>query len=602
MKQITSFLLLLTALVFSTQKMKAESKIYATLSSDELTLTLYYGEQSNPADVTDWSVFKSTVTTIVLDKTMQDARPTSTKQWFDGFSKVTSFVNLTYLNTEEVTDMSAMFRDCSSLEILNLSGFHEGNVTNTENMFYNCSSLTTIYCGGYYWYTIESTSNMFYGCLSLVGGYGTTYDSNHVDGSYARQDNAFVHGYFTEGVSPYPELYATISADGKTLTIYYDGFKGICKNLCSFWDGQHGADINVTWSSDEAHDAVTTVNLNESVKEARPTTIHGWFYRFGNLTEIQNFSYLNTEEATDISSMFTYCYSLTSIDLSNFNTENVKNMGGMFSDCISITSLDISNFNVGKVTNMSGMFSNCTALQTIYCNGDWSYKESETYAEGMFENCTSLVGGNNTIYDPNHTNITYARADEEGNPGYFTKIKPAQQNFEMTPAIGTLLWNEEGEHWQVTVLDDAEKPNVMFQFVQLGSMNDIPFEVTLSNSTDDNNYFEVYSPVAFSSIVKDANISIITEGTGILSQQVGSETLYYVNVKLVGSMNDADGNTLIVNVSDDYFPLYISGIVIPTAIESAQPSVICDRKIFRNGHIYILREGKVYTATGLEVK
>ena len=45
-----------------------------------------------------------------------------------------------------------------------------------------------------------------------------------------------------------------------------------------------------------------------------------------------------------MNSMFNYCTSLKSLDLSNFNTQKVKDMSSMFYHCSSL-SLDLSNFN-----------------------------------------------------------------------------------------------------------------------------------------------------------------------------------------------------------------------------------------------------------------
>ena len=59
-----------------------------------------------------------------------------------------------------------------------------------------------------------------------------------------------------------------------------------------------------------------------------------------------------------MSDMFSRCYKLNSIDLSNFNTNNVTNMSDMFSGCKSSNSIDLSNFNTTNVTDMSGMFNN----------------------------------------------------------------------------------------------------------------------------------------------------------------------------------------------------------------------------------------------------
>ena len=47
--------------------------------------------------------------------------------------------------------------------------------------------------------------------------------------------------------------------------------------------------------------------------------------------------------------MFSYCKSLSSIDISNFNTQNVTNMEYMFYECNSLSSIDLSNFNTKNI-------------------------------------------------------------------------------------------------------------------------------------------------------------------------------------------------------------------------------------------------------------
>ena len=60
--------------------------------------------------------------------------------------------------------------------------------------------------------------------------------------------------------------------------------------------------------------------------------------------------------------MFDNCKSLTNLNLSNFNTQNVTNMSSMFAGCNSLTNLNLSNFNTQNVTNMSYMFLGCQSL------------------------------------------------------------------------------------------------------------------------------------------------------------------------------------------------------------------------------------------------
>ena len=88
----------------------------------------------------------------------------------------------------------------------------------------------------------------------------------------------------------------------------------------------------------------------------------------GNMTVNQenNITFIFNKNYTDLSSMFSYCSSLTSINLSNFNTNNVTNMSYMFYCCKSLTSLDISNLNCEKIketTYLDKMFENCNSLK-----------------------------------------------------------------------------------------------------------------------------------------------------------------------------------------------------------------------------------------------
>lgn len=97
----------------------------------------------------------------------------------------------------------------------------------------------------------------------------------------------------------------------------------------------------------------------------------------------------NTSNVTDMSSMFGWCESLTSLDVSNFNTENVTDMSSMFGMCLSLTSIDLSNFNTANVTDMSYLFYNCSNLTSL----DLSNFNTENVLDmgRMFDGCSSLI-------------------------------------------------------------------------------------------------------------------------------------------------------------------------------------------------------------------
>ena len=66
--------------------------------------------------------------------------------------------------------------------------------------------------------------------------------------------------------------------------------------------------------------------------------------------------YLFKKNINNNAYMFSGCFSLTNINLSDFNTNNVTNMSHMFSGCSSLNNINLSYFNTNNVTNMSGIF------------------------------------------------------------------------------------------------------------------------------------------------------------------------------------------------------------------------------------------------------
>ena len=126
------------------------------------------------------------------------------RSMFSGCSNLTS-LDVSGFKTDKVNDMNSMFRECSSLKSLDLSSFNILSVWDTEHMFSDCSNLTTIYANEHWNMSkVNNTDNMFVACNSLIGGAGTTYDSQHINGDYAHIDGGPDNpGYFTNKASRY---------------------------------------------------------------------------------------------------------------------------------------------------------------------------------------------------------------------------------------------------------------------------------------------------------------------------------------------------------------------------------------------------------------
>ena len=112
------------------------------------------------------------------------------------------------------------------------------------------------------------------------------------------------------------------------------------------------------------------------------------FYDCQYLEEIKGIEILDTNETTDMATMFCGCRTLVSLDLSSFDTRNVTNMYGMFRKCHKLMDLNVSNFNTSKVKNMSYMFENCWCLSNIDLSS-FNTKNVETM-EHMFYCCDVL--------------------------------------------------------------------------------------------------------------------------------------------------------------------------------------------------------------------
>jgi len=235
------------------------------------------------------------------------------------------------------------------------------------------------------------------------------------------------------------ESYAVFDEATNTLTFKHDTKKTDGAFALNEGDNAPG------WykSNDDGSNAniIKKVVFDASFANARPTNCHLWFYGCKNLTTIEGIEYLNTENVTSMSLMFSGCSALTTLNLSNFDTQSVTNMTGMFSDCRALTTLDVSNFNTQNVTDMSFMFFNCSAittldiakfdtknvtdmsfmfcsdpaLTTIYASDKFVTTACEV-DENMFAECVNLVGA--VSYDKNKVGKEMANYTT----GYFTDI------------------------------------------------------------------------------------------------------------------------------------------------------------------------------------
>ena len=354
---------------------------YAVFDGGTRTLTFGRG-LSKPAGAYDlnvgnntpeWSTQKDDINKVVFDASFANARPTSCYYWFCGCSKLTDIEGIENLNTENVTNMNSMFDRCLALTSLDLTNFSTAKVSDMSYMFMGCSALTTIFVSDKF-VTDQVTDGreMFHMCINLIGA--IEYDGSKSDHTYANYEN----GYF----SPEGGFHAYAEFDGTgTLTFR----RGVSKPEEAY-DLNEGANAPA-WSDQSTN--ISKVVFDASFANARPTSCYKWFYMCTSLTEIEGIENLNTEEVTNMGSMFSGCYDLTQLDLSNFDTQNVENMSDMFVSCLDLKSLNVSNFDTQKVKDMNDMFYHCPSLTSLdVSNFDTQNVEDMSY---MFSSCEGLT-------------------------------------------------------------------------------------------------------------------------------------------------------------------------------------------------------------------
>ena len=99
--------------------------------------------------------------------------------YFDEFRNMT-LIDLSVMDTSEVTDMGSMFAGCGGLTSLDLSDFDTSQVTNMRAMFEQCSSLTSLDLRNFDTSKVTNTSEMFYLCSSLTSLDLRNFDTSNV--------------------------------------------------------------------------------------------------------------------------------------------------------------------------------------------------------------------------------------------------------------------------------------------------------------------------------------------------------------------------------------------------------------------------------------
>ncbi|MBO5468200.1 MAG: BspA family leucine-rich repeat surface protein [Lachnospiraceae bacterium] len=278
---------------------------------------------------------------------------TDMREMFWGCSSLTE-LDASKFDTSQVTDMAGMFYDCWRLNQLDISRFDTSQVTDMRRMFYGCSDLAELDVGKFDTSQVTNMAGMFYNCWRLNQLNISKFDTLQVTNMY---------GMFEE------------CSGLKSLDVGKFDTSQVTDMAKMFWgcSGLKSLDVG-------------------KFDTSQVTDMYGMFYECSSLTEL-DVSKFDTSQVTDMAGMFEECSSLTELDVSKFDTSQVTDMSRMFQmfyRCSELKSLDVSKFDTSQVTSMAGMFCKCSNLVRLDVS---KFDTSQvTDMADMFYECSSLTG------------------------------------------------------------------------------------------------------------------------------------------------------------------------------------------------------------------
>ena len=231
---------------------------------------------------------------------------------FLGFTNLTEIQGLQKLNVNNITNMSAMFKNCNRLQSINLSGFKNVKPTDMMNVFSGCNSLESVDLSLLDLTDVNKYTNLFYNCQSLK-------NVNWPENVSKNQSNIYC------------------------LNMYYN-----CSSI---------KNIDMTAFTGKSVNLGSTFSGCSSLKELKfginkMLSFNSTFCNCRSLVSI-DISGFDVSNIDNMSKLFEGCSSLEKIKLPNkFNTSKVKTMRAMFKNCPLLT-LDCSAWDNTSLTDIT---------------------------------------------------------------------------------------------------------------------------------------------------------------------------------------------------------------------------------------------------------
>ena len=256
--------------------------------------------------------------------------------------------NILTFNTEGVTSMSGMFKDCK-VKHLDLSSLRTHNVTDFSDMFYNCDSLIDLNVDGFDTSNAEDFNGMFHGCNKL-----TQLNVKHFN------TNSALH-----------------------MSYLFSGCRRLKVIDLEGWDFSQVSDANEMFGyCGKLEKIIANFNFN---------MIKGMAFMFDCCTKLSevDLTHSDLSHVFDFGYMFFNCEGLKKISFSTGIWQKAKYTLGMFGNCKALERLNLPDVDLNDVVRSYAMFDDCDSLKEIYMEHPFNLDKYEH--ELIFGNCKAEV-------------------------------------------------------------------------------------------------------------------------------------------------------------------------------------------------------------------
>ena len=306
---------------------------------NEKTITQVWNGDAvtNSGDSPQWlTSVQNSCTEVVFAQDFSEAKPTSLKRWFYRMSKLTTIAGLANLNASEATDMSDMFQG-SAVKSIDLSWSNTDKVTNMSGMFANCTGLTSLNLNDINTANVTNMRGMFAGCTGL-----TEIELDRLNTGNVTNMSEMFNGCTTLMTL---DISSLNTANVTDMSNMFYGCVNISNLDMSNFDTRKVTNMNGMFQGT----GLTKPDLS-SFNVANVQTLNKMFMDCTKLESIVMTDFF-PQNATSMSNMFNGCAMLTTIYCDyDWKTNNSTNSVGMFSGCTSLKGSNGTAYDASRTT------------------------------------------------------------------------------------------------------------------------------------------------------------------------------------------------------------------------------------------------------------